>query len=118
MLWGYGDSINIRLFGKETGEFELFVNNEGVIQIPNLGTMSAVGLTYQQLKTQLTEKYNQQVIGVTPIFLWASCALSKFIWSVKLIAQVYSPLTHCPLSLMPCSQAAGSIQLALYVILN
>jgi polysaccharide export outer membrane protein len=65
-VMGPGDSVNVQLFGKETSQFELFVNNEGGIQVPNLGPMSVVGLSYQQLKTQLTEKYKQQVIGVTP----------------------------------------------------
>lgn len=65
-VMGPGDSVNIQLFGKETNQFELFVNNEGSIQVPNLGPMSVVGLSYKQLKTQLTEKYKQQVIGVTP----------------------------------------------------
>lgn len=65
-VMGPGDSINIQLYGKETGQFELFVNNEGAIQVPDLGPMSVVGLTYQQLRQELTEKYNQQVIGVTP----------------------------------------------------
>ncbi|WJG10397.1 SLBB domain-containing protein [Aliiglaciecola sp. LCG003] len=65
-VMGPGDSVNVQLFGKETGEFELFVNNEGSIQVPDLGPMSVVGLTYHEFKTQLTEKYSQQVIGVTP----------------------------------------------------
>ena len=65
-VMGPGDSVNVQLFGKETSQFELFVNNEGSIQVPNLGPMSVIGLSYQQLKTQLTEKYKQQVIGVTP----------------------------------------------------
>ncbi|MBU3004203.1 SLBB domain-containing protein [Paraglaciecola arctica] len=65
-VMGPGDSISVQLFGKETSQFELFVNNEGSIQVPNLGPLSVVGLSYQELKNQLTEKYKQQVIGVTP----------------------------------------------------
>ena len=65
-VMGPGDSINVQLFGKKTGKFELFVNNEGAIQIPELGPVSVVGLQYSELKAQLIEKYQQQVIGVTP----------------------------------------------------
>jgi protein involved in polysaccharide export with SLBB domain len=65
-VMGPGDSINVHLYGNASNQFELFVNNEGAIQVPELGPMSIVGLTYQQLKAQLTEKYKQQVIGVTP----------------------------------------------------
>jgi polysaccharide export outer membrane protein len=63
---GPGDSVNIQLYGKKTGQFELFVNNEGFIQVPDLGPMLVVGLSYQQFKNELTKKYQQQVIGVTP----------------------------------------------------
>jgi protein involved in polysaccharide export with SLBB domain len=63
---GPGDSVNVQLFGKQNAQFELAINSEGTIQIPELGPMSAVGLTYQQLKAQLLEKYQEQVIGVTP----------------------------------------------------
>lgn len=65
-IMGPDDSISIQLFGKETADFELTVNNEGTIQIPDLGPVSVTGLTYQELKQQLTEKYKQQVIGVNP----------------------------------------------------
>ena len=63
---GPGDTINLQLFGKETGQYELTINNEGEIQLPDLGTVPAIGLTYEELKLLLIDKYKQQVIGVTP----------------------------------------------------
>jgi polysaccharide export outer membrane protein len=65
-LMGAGDSINIQLFGKESGQYELVVNNEGEIQIPELGPMPVLGLRYEELKQALIERYKQQMIGVSP----------------------------------------------------
>lgn len=65
-IMGPGDSIRVQLFGKVNDQYELQVNNEGVIEVPNLGPMSVVGLTYSELKQKLTARYSEQVIGVTP----------------------------------------------------
>ncbi len=86
-VMGPGDSVNVQLFGKETGQFELFVNNEGTIQIPDLGPMSVVGMTYQQLKKELVEKYNQQVIGVTPHITMGALRTIQ----VYLVGEAYRP---------------------------
>ncbi|MFT6897826.1 MAG: polysaccharide export outer membrane protein, partial [Paraglaciecola sp.] len=65
-IMGPGDSINVQLFGKVNDKYELQVNNEGVIEVPDLGPMNAAGLSYNEFKKQLTGRYAQQVIGVTP----------------------------------------------------
>ncbi len=86
-LIGPGDSINVLLFGKETGNFELIVNNEGSVQIPDLGSISVTGLTYQELKQQIIDKYKQQVIGVTPHITMGSLRTIQ----VYLLGEVYRP---------------------------
>ncbi|MDM7861969.1 SLBB domain-containing protein [Alteromonas sp. ASW11-36] len=63
---GPGDSVNVRLFGKVSDQFELSVSNEGFVEVPELGPMVAAGSTYQELKQQLTDKYSEQMIGVSP----------------------------------------------------
>ena len=63
---GPGDSVNVRLFGKVSDQFELTVSNEGFVEVPELGPMIAAGSTYQELKQQLTDKYTEQMIGVSP----------------------------------------------------
>ena len=65
-ILGPGDSIRVQLFGKVSEQYELQVNNEGVIEVPDLGPMNAAGLSYNEFKKQLTERYTEQVIGVTP----------------------------------------------------
>jgi protein involved in polysaccharide export with SLBB domain len=64
-IMGPGDSVKLQLFGKETGEFELSVNNEGNIDLPDLGPLQVVGTSFQELKELVKEKYNQQKIGVS-----------------------------------------------------
>ncbi|WP_166424730.1 SLBB domain-containing protein [Paraglaciecola sp. 20A4] len=65
-LLGPGDSIRVQLFGKVSEQHELQVNNEGIIEVPDLGPMNVAGLSYNEFKKQLTERYAEQVIGVTP----------------------------------------------------
>lgn len=84
---GPGDSINIQLYGKQSGQFELVINNEGSLQIPDLGSVSVTGLTYQELKQQLIEKYKQQVIGVTPHITMGKLRTIQ----IYLVGEVYRP---------------------------
>lgn len=63
---GPGDSINLQLFGKETGTYQLIVNNEGNIDLPELGPLLVHGSSFEELKTLVKENYSQQKIGVTP----------------------------------------------------
>ena len=86
-LMGPGDSIRVQLFGKESAQFELQVSNEGLIQVPNLGPMSAVGLSYSELKQQLTERYNEQVIGVTPTISMGELRTIQ----VYIVGEAYQP---------------------------
>lgn len=65
-ILGPGDTIRVQLFGKVSEQYSLQVNNEGVIEVPDLGPMNAAGLSYNEFKQQLTQRYSEQVIGVTP----------------------------------------------------
>lgn len=65
-ILGPGDTIRVQLFGKVSEQHSLQVNNEGVIEVPDLGPMNAAGLSYNEFKQQLTQRYSEQVIGVTP----------------------------------------------------
>jgi polysaccharide export outer membrane protein len=86
-LMGPGDSIRVQLFGKESAQFELQVSNEGLIQVPNLGPMSAVGLNYSELKKQLIKRYNEQVIGVTPTISMGELRTIQ----VYIVGEAYQP---------------------------
>ncbi|WP_371192543.1 SLBB domain-containing protein [Glaciecola sp. SC05] len=84
---GPGDSVKLQLFGKETGSFELVVNNEGNIDLPDLGPLAAVGASFQELKQLVNEKYSQQKIGVTPFISMGQLRSIQ----VFLVGEVFRP---------------------------
>ena len=63
-LVGPGDSIKVQLYGKENKAFDLVINREGVIQFPELGPISVMGLTFSELRDTLSQRIAQQMIGI------------------------------------------------------
>ncbi|MGL5392174.1 MAG: SLBB domain-containing protein, partial [Shewanella sp.] len=63
-LVGPGDSIKVQLYGKENKAFDLVINREGVIQFPELGPISVMGLTFSELRDSLSQRIAQQMIGI------------------------------------------------------
>ena len=86
-VMGPGDSIRLQLFGKETGEFELLVSNEGSIDLPELGPLQVAGTNFQELKNLVKEKYNQQKIGVTAFVSMGQIRTIQ----IFLVGEVYQP---------------------------
>lgn len=84
---GPGDTVKLQLFGKETGSFELRVNNEGNVDLPDLGPMQVAGASFQELKQLMNEKYNQQKIGVTPFISMGQLRTIQ----VFLVGEVFRP---------------------------
>ncbi|GAC29856.1 hypothetical protein GPAL_3005 [Glaciecola pallidula DSM 14239 = ACAM 615] len=84
---GPGDSVKLQLFGKETGSFELEVNNEGNIDVPELGPLNVVGTSFSELKELVKQKYEQQKIGVTPYISMGQLRTIQ----IFLVGEVYQP---------------------------
>jgi len=63
-LIGSGDKISIQVFGKENAEYQLPVNREGQVVIPNLGVFNIAGLTFAEMKLLLKEQIKKRIIGV------------------------------------------------------
>jgi protein involved in polysaccharide export with SLBB domain len=61
---GPGDTVNVQLFGNQNSEYFLAVNREGSINFPEIGPLSVSGLTISELRTTITERVNEQMIGV------------------------------------------------------
>ncbi|WP_448552104.1 SLBB domain-containing protein [Thalassotalea montiporae] len=61
---GAGDTIKIQMFGKESNEFELEVNRQGDVVIPDLGPFSVAGLTYTEVKQYFASQIKKKVLGV------------------------------------------------------
>ena len=61
---GPGDSLKVNLYGKESKAFELPVDVEGKVYIPDLGPLSVAGLSFTEAKQKLIETIDQKMIGV------------------------------------------------------
>ncbi|GLX86642.1 sugar transporter [Thalassotalea loyana] len=64
---GVGDEIKIQTFGKESNSYDLVVNREGKIIIPELGPYQVSGLSYSDLTAFLKAKIAERVIGVEAV---------------------------------------------------
>ncbi|KZY76862.1 hypothetical protein A3740_11685, partial [Oleiphilus sp. HI0068] len=61
---GPGDSLKVNLYGKESQFFELVVDQEGQVYIPDLGPMSLAGLDFSEAKEKIKKTIDQKMIGV------------------------------------------------------
>ncbi len=86
---GPGDSLKLQLYGKETGSYELIVNNEGNVDIPELGPLSIAGTSYNEAKQLILQKYEQQKIGVQAFITMGQLKTIQ----VFLVGEVYRPGT-------------------------
>jgi len=63
-ILGTGDSVSIKIFGKENDNMQLTVTREGELVFPNLGPIMVAGLTFAELKSFVINKIKQKIIGV------------------------------------------------------
>lgn len=63
-LVGRGDQLLINFYGKESDSFEVIVDREGRISIPNLSPVQVAGLTFAEVKELIKVKVEQEIIGV------------------------------------------------------
>ncbi|NND55479.1 MAG: hypothetical protein HKN56_10990 [Gammaproteobacteria bacterium] len=62
---GPGDTIDVQLFGKENRQYSLVVNREGSINFPNIGPVTVVGRSFQDVKQDLLDRVAEQLIGTS-----------------------------------------------------
>ena len=61
---GVGDQLVIQLFGKENDTYTLLVGRDGNITFPRLGTITVLGLTFEDARALVNTRIEQQLIGV------------------------------------------------------
>ncbi len=61
---GPGDEIYIQIFGKENADYSLIVSRDGSLNFPRVGVISVAGLSFDEVKKQLTQRIKKQFIGV------------------------------------------------------
>jgi polysaccharide biosynthesis/export protein len=60
---GPGDTLNIQLYGNETGSYLLTVGRDGRIKFPKLGPISVSGMGFDAVRAALEHRVSQQLIG-------------------------------------------------------
>jgi len=66
-LVGPGDSLIVQLYGARNVEYNLVVTRDGKLLLPELGPMDVSGMTFEELKSSISNRYGQQVIGAKAV---------------------------------------------------
>lgn len=61
---GPQDTVRIEFFGKESATYNLTVDREGLLNVPEIGPVPVAGLTFGELKQELGKRIASQMIGV------------------------------------------------------
>jgi polysaccharide biosynthesis/export protein len=60
---GPGDTLNVQLYGNDTGSYSLTVGRDGRIRFPKLGPISVSGMGFDAARAALEHRVTQQLIG-------------------------------------------------------
>ena len=60
---GPGDTLRVQLYGAQDVTYELPVGRDGVINLPELGPVTVVGLSFDALRSDLSRRVAEQLIG-------------------------------------------------------
>jgi len=64
---GSGDRLRVFLFGKESAEYDLVVNRDGTLIIPDLDRLNVQGLSFETVRNLIEERVRERKIGVTAV---------------------------------------------------
>ncbi|PCK10108.1 MAG: hypothetical protein COA42_00490 [Alteromonadaceae bacterium] len=64
-IMGPGDSVKIRLSGKKNVLYEQRVNRDGTLDLQDLGTISVVGLSFDDMRRLISTEYKEKAIGIS-----------------------------------------------------
>lgn len=100
-LIGRGDTLNVNFYGKESENYEVVVDREGRISIPNLSPVQVAGLTFAEVKELIKAKVEQEVIGIKA---FVSVGKLRSI-RVLVLGEAYKPGSYSVSSLTTVSHA-------------
>ena len=87
-LLGPGDDrLSVTLFGKVSAQYEVIVEQDGSLVVPELGPISVSGLTFTELKRLVSRVVSERMIG-TEVFV-SPVALRQI--SVMVVGEVEKP---------------------------
>lgn len=60
---GPGDQVIIQIYGGDNISYSLFINREGVLNLPNFGPVVASGMSFDEFKSFITNKIKKESVG-------------------------------------------------------
>ncbi|OUL57625.1 SLBB domain-containing protein [Pseudoalteromonas ulvae] len=98
---GRGDEFQINLYGKENQMYDVAVDREGRLAIPDLTPVHVAGLSFAEVKELIKTKITQEIIGVK-----AFVSLGKLrSMRVMVLGEAYKPGSYTVSSLSSLSHA-------------
>ena len=98
---GPGDQLKINFYGKESDSFEVIVDREGRISIPDLNPVEVAGLTFAEIKELVKVKVEQEVIGVKAFVSLGQLRSMR----ILVLGEAYKPGSYSVSSLTTVSHA-------------
>ncbi len=98
---GPGDQLKINFYGKESESFEVIVDREGRISIPDLSPVEVTGLTFAEIKELIKVKVEQEVIGVKAFVSLGQLRSMR----ILVLGEAYKPGSYSVSSLTTVSHA-------------
>ncbi|AXT32755.1 polysaccharide biosynthesis protein [Pseudoalteromonas tunicata] len=105
---GRGDEFQINLYGKENQLYDVEVDREGRLAIPDLSPVLVAGLSFSEVKELITAKISQEIIGVKAFVSLGRLRSMR----VMVLGEVFKPGAYTVSSLSSLSHAlfiAGGI---------
>ena len=98
---GPGDQLKINFYGKESDSFDVTVDREGRISIPDLSPVEVAGLTFAEIKELIKVKVEQEVIGVKAFVSLGQLRSIR----ILVLGEAYKPGSYSVSSLTTVSHA-------------
>lgn len=98
---GPGDQLKINFYGKESESFDVTVDREGRISIPDLSPVEVAGLTFAEIKELIKVKVEQEVIGVKAFVSLGQLRSMR----ILVLGEAYKPGSYSVSSLTTVSHA-------------
>ena len=100
-IMGVGDTIKVQLFGKENRSYDLTIDREGKVMVPDLGELTVAGLSYTLMQDLIQNQVKQRLIGFNvAVSMGELRSIQVFI-----AGEAYKPGSYTISSLSTISQA-------------
>jgi len=100
-IMGIGDTIKVQLFGKENRSYDLTIDREGKVVIPDLGELNIAGLSYTLMQELIQSQVKQRLIGFNAAVSMGELRSIQ----VFIAGEAYKPGSYTISSLSTISQA-------------